>query len=69
MTLAARAEGLGSCWTGSFDNNGTKRLLGVSSGYQVVALTPLGYPEDPSVFSDRTQRNALSEIVCYERFE
>jgi tetratricopeptide (TPR) repeat protein len=44
LTLAATAEGLGTCWIGAFDEGAVKRLLGVPDGVKVVALTPLGYP-------------------------
>jgi len=67
LTLAARAEGLGTCWIGSFDNAATKDFLGVPEEVQVVALTPLGYPQgDP--FKETEDRLPLSELVCKERW-
>ncbi len=44
LTLAAVAEGLGTCWIGAFDSRAVKKLLGVPKAAKVVALTPLGYP-------------------------
>ena len=65
LTLAARAEGLGTCWIGSFDNDGIKRLLNVPEDFQVVALTPLGYPQgDP--FVETTDRLPLGKLVHEE---
>ncbi|MCM8789118.1 MAG: nitroreductase family protein [Candidatus Omnitrophica bacterium] len=68
LTLAARAEGLGTCWIGSFDNEGIKKYLGIPDDYNVVALTPLGYPEDESVFCETKDRLPLEEIVFYDQW-
>ena len=68
LTLAARAEGLGTCWIGSFDNAGIKQCLDIPGDHEVVALTPLGYPADPAVFRAASNRKSLDEIVCYETF-
>lgn len=69
LTLAARAEGLGTCWIGSFNNDGVKKYLEIPDDVQVVALTPLGYPADSGAFSENTNRKSLKEIVCYEKYE
>jgi nitroreductase len=67
LTLAARAEGLGTCWIGAFDNAAIKDSLGVPEEVQVVAITPLGYPQgDP--FKETQDRLPLSELVCKERW-
>lgn len=68
LTLAARAEGLGTCWIGSFDNRGIKKLLGIPEGVEVVALTPLGYPRDPGVFRLVSGRKSLEEIISSEKY-
>ncbi len=68
LTLAARAEGLGTCWIGSFDNNGIKKYLGIPDEYNVVALTPLGYPSDDNAFHETLDRLPLEEIVFYEKW-
>src|ERR1035437_8640030 len=44
LTLAAAAEGLGTCWIGAFDEAQVKVLLGISHHVKVVAMIPLGYP-------------------------
>jgi nitroreductase len=62
LTLAARAEGLGTCWIGSFDNSELKKFLGVPADYNTVALTPLGYPNGLP-FVETTDRLPLSELV------
>lgn len=67
LTLAARAEGLGTCWIGSFDNSGIKGLLRIPSEANVVALTPLGYPR--GIFSETGLRKGMEEIVCENYFD
>lgn len=65
LILAARAEGLGTCWIGSFDNTKLKKHLNVPEACEVVALTPLGLPEgNPFVATD--DRLPLDEIVSEE---
>lgn len=68
LTLAARAEGLGTCWIGSFDNQKIKKYLGIPDDYNVIALTPLGYPESETVFCETNDRLPLEEIVFYEEW-
>lgn len=65
MTLAAAAEGLGTCWIGAFDQNEVRRLLGIPDSCKVIALLPVGYPADQPKAKSRKE---LSEIVCYDRF-
>jgi len=49
LSLAAVAEGLGTCWIGAFDEDAVKRLLGIPDEVRVVALMPVGYPERPEL--------------------
>ncbi len=47
LILAAAAEGLGTCWIGGmFDEASVKRALEIPENMRVVAITPLGYPEE-----------------------
>jgi len=66
LTLAARAEGLGTCWIGSFDNDEIKDFLNIPEDVNVVAITPLGYPEKDSVFCESNDRLPLEEIIYHE---
>ena len=66
LTLAAAAEGLGTCWIGSFDPDRVRDILGIPEGIEVVELMPLGYPQDASVVEKR--RLPLEEIVHYDRW-
>lgn len=66
LTLAATAEGLGTCWIGSFDEGLVKELLGIPSAVRVVQLMPLGYPADPAVVSK--SRLGLDTLLHHERW-
>ncbi len=65
LVLAATNEGIGSCWIGRFKEEKVKEILEIPGDVRVVALIPLGYPnEEPE---PRGRKN-LSEIVCYDKF-
>jgi nitroreductase len=64
LTLAAVAEGLGTCWIGSFDPEVVRQILSVPKEIVVVELLPLGYPKDPRAIAK--SRLTLEEIVRYE---
>ena len=65
MTLAAVAEGLGTCWIGHFDQSSAKELLGVPDECKIIELLTLGYAADaPAARS----RKSLDDIVCIDRF-
>jgi len=46
LVLAATNEGLGTCWMGLIDEEKIKNLLGIPKKYRVVAVTPIGYPDE-----------------------
>lgn len=68
LILAARAEGVRTCWIGAFDNNEIKKLLKIPNDYEVVAATPLGYPSDANVFNESKNRKDLEEVVSTDKF-
>lgn len=66
MMLQAQEEGLGTCWIGAFEEKEVKTLLKIPEEVRVLALTPLGYPdEEPKARG----RKSLDEIVCYDRYQ
>lgn len=67
LTLVARAYGLGTCWIGSFDNSAIKTFLEVPEDWNVLGLTPLGYPKG-DVFKQSENRIPLSDFVMEERW-
>ncbi len=65
MTLAAVAEGLGTCWIGAFYEESVKEILGIPEQIRVVALLLLGYSAQAA---RPTPRKKLDEILAYERW-
>lgn len=66
LTLAAHALGLGTCWIGWFKEEKVKELLGIPEDVKVVALTPLGYPDETP---ERTSRKSLESLVAYDKYQ
>lgn len=44
ITLRATDLGLGSCWVMMFDKDKVRNLLELDDRYEIVALLPIGYP-------------------------
>ncbi len=65
ITLAAVAEGLGTCWIGSFYEDKVKEILGIPEHIRVVQLLTLGYPK---TLRKTKSRRRLEEIVKYDRW-
>jgi len=65
MTLAAVAEGLGSCWIGHFDQDKSRDILGVPDPAKIIEMLVLGYPADEA--GDK-KRKSPDELVCWESF-
>jgi nitroreductase len=60
LILAAHDRGLGTCWLGGqFDEEVVCEALGVPESHRVVALTPLGYPDEAPPAKDRKQDEEL----------
>jgi len=66
MSLAATAEGLGSCWIGAFYEDQVKSILNIPDEIRVVELLVLGYSPDMSVVEK--DRLPLKELVHYEQW-
>jgi nitroreductase len=66
LILAATEQGLGTCWIGLyFDEKTVKKALNIPKKFRVVAMTPLGYPDEESAVK---QRKKLEEIVRWNTF-
>jgi nitroreductase len=65
MMLEATELGLGTCWLGAFDENAVRKILEVPDHVRIVAMTPLGYPDE--VPAGRP-RKGMDEIVCHDKF-
>lgn len=65
LMLQAEEEGLGTCWIGAFEEDKVKTILNIPEEVRVLALTPLGYPDEEPRFRGRKE---LDEIISYETF-
>lgn len=66
MVLAATALGYGTCWIGAFDEDAIKRLLKIPSKMKIVALLPIGVPDERP--TDRPMKKS-SEIFFKEEWQ
>lgn len=60
MVLAATDLGYGTCWIGAFDEEEVKRVLRVPNKLKVIALLPIGFPDESPA---PRERKKLREIV------
>lgn len=63
MMLAAHALRLHTCWTGAFEDDGVREVLGLPPHLRPVALLAVGRGEIPSA---RTERMPIGEHVHRE---
>ncbi len=66
IVLAATNLGLGTCWMGQTKRDAeVKEILGIPDEFKVIALTPLGEPDETK---EPKERKSLEEIVSWEKF-
>ncbi len=63
MMMKAVDLGLGTCWLGAFDEAAVKGLLDIPDEYTVIAVTPLGYPDESP---PARPRKSMEEIVNFK---
>ena len=63
MVLEAAELGLGTCWLGYFSSDKVKRVLDIPDGNTVVAVAPLGYPDEAPM---PRPRKGISQVVAYD---
>jgi nitroreductase len=66
MVLAATALGYGTCWIGAFDEDAIKRLLNIPAKMKIVALLPIGVPDEKPAARPREKS---SEIFFREEWQ
>lgn len=66
LILAAAEAGLGTCWIAAFDEKAAKKALDIPKDVRVVAMTPLGYPDEEKGLI--TDRKPLENIVHYDKW-
>jgi len=67
LMLAAHAQGLGTVFVGVFDEDRLRELLRIPDQIRVVALFPLGYPNEEK--KQGPPRKELEEIILYEMWD
>lgn len=65
LVLQAEEEGLGTCWIGAFEEDKVKSLLHIPEEAKVLALTPLGYPDESP---PPRGRKPLAEIISFDKY-
>ena len=66
IVLTATSLGLGTCWMGQTKKDAAiKELLGIPDELKVIALTPLGEPDEDKEPKDR---KSLDEIVSWDKY-
>ncbi len=65
MILAATALGYGTCWIGAFNEEAVKSVLDIPPDLNVVALTPVGVPDESPA---ARPRKAMPEVFSRERY-
>ena len=63
IALQATAEGLATCWIGSFYPDQVRAVLDIPESVQVVELMTLGYPADSK---PEPKRDSIDAIVSHE---
>jgi nitroreductase len=68
MLVAAYAHGLGTCWIAGHNTpyeNEIARICKVPGDYRLVAMSPLGYPDEEGAVHKRELRRsaALGELL------
>lgn len=67
IMLEAYELGLGCTWVGAFNPEIAKEVLNIPENYNVVALLPIGYPdEEPS--AKHSERIAIEEFTFRNEF-
>jgi nitroreductase len=59
ITLLAHESGLGTCWVRLFNAAAVREALEIPSSYTIVALLPIGYPDEEGRKKDRMAVNEL----------
>ena len=66
MVLAATALGYGTCWIGAFNEDTVKNLLKIPQKAKVVALLPIGMPDETPAARPRKK---TSEVFTKEDWQ
>jgi nitroreductase len=65
LTLAATAEGLGTCWIGGLNEPQLKVILGIPADVRAPMAVVVGYPVS---WPEPRPRKSLDQIICYDKY-
>jgi len=65
IILAATALGYGTCWIGAFNEDEVKRILKIPKNLAVIALLPIGVPDESP---PPRPRKAFTEIFFKDSY-
>lgn len=65
MILVATELGYGTCWIGSFNEEKIKKLLNIPDNLQIIALLPIGIPDQSP---EARPRKKFDELFFRDRF-
>lgn len=65
LIIAATALGYGTCWIGAFNHEKVKEVLGIPEDINVVALTPVGVPNE---FPSQRPRKDMKQIFFSDQY-
>lgn len=65
LCLTAHSLGLGSVVVGLFDHDAAAQVVGLPTGYELVSMLPMGYPDQSPKAPPRKE---ISQFVHYDRF-
>ena len=68
LVLAARDEGLGTCWVGAVRAEGVREVIRAPEGVEVLMVIVLGYPASDSAFREVSGRKPIEEIRFFEEY-
>ncbi|MFC1952851.1 nitroreductase family protein [Chloroflexota bacterium] len=65
LIMEATDLGLGTCWIGAYDQEATRKILGIPEDAHPVILATIGYADDQP---KEKVRKPIEELVRYERW-
>lgn len=69
LMLAAKNEGVGTCWVMHFNPFKMREAFGIPEDFEPIALLVMGYPaEDAKPLDMHFKNRPIEEVVCYDSF-
>jgi len=65
MLLAAHAQGLGTCWVGSFSEDDIRMNFGMSDSVRPLGIVTIGYPSGPPEIPPKKPLHTLTYFEKY----